>query len=290
MSINKFIKTVVFLIIGFIFITPLVWMLSTSFKYESQVFEKPFVLAHFSDMNFENYRYLLMESSFITWMGNSAFVVILSVILRLIFAAVSGYAFGFLKFKYSNIIFMLYLSTMFVPYQLSLLPQFIAYRYLGILDTHWALILPNIVDVLSVFYMRQFFMAFPRDFIHAAYLEGCGVVRSFFKIAIPLAQTPLITLSILSFFMVWDQYYQPLIFLKTSDLFTLPLGLHSFQTQFGHEYAKQMALACLAIVPVLAVFLVMQKRFVESIMSSGIKGKKIIQTISSDFPYPLERE
>jgi multiple sugar transport system permease protein len=269
---TRLLLTILYGLIGLIFITPLIWMLSTSFKYESQVFEKPFVLVHWDDINFNNYIYLLTESHVMTWMGNSIVVVVVSVLCRLLFAAIAGYAFGYLKFKHANIIFMFYLMTMFIPYQLSLLPQFIAFRYIGFLDTHWALIVPNIVDVLSIFLMRQFFLTFPRDFIHAAYLEGSGVFRSFIRIALPLAKTPLLTLGILSFFMIWDQYYQPLIFLKSPEKFTIPLGLHSFQTQYGLEYAKQMALACIAIIPVLGTFIVLQKQVVESIMSSGIKG------------------
>ena len=269
---KKIILSVLYILVGFIFVTPLIWMLSTSFKYESQVFEKPFVLVHWEDINFNNYVYLITESQVLTWLGNSIVVVVVSVLFRLLFAAFSGYAFGYLKFKYANVIFMFYLMTMFIPYQLSLLPQFIAFRFIGFLDTHWALIVPNIVDVLSIFLMRQFFLTFPRDFIHAAYLEGSSVFRSFVRIALPLAKTPLLTLGILSFFMIWDQYYQPLIFLKSPEKFTIPLGLHSFQTQFGLEYAKQMALACIAIIPVLGTFIVLQKQVVESIMSSGIKG------------------
>jgi multiple sugar transport system permease protein len=265
-------KSLFFLAVGLIFVTPLIWMLSTSLKYESQVFETPFVFVHWDNINWSNYEYLLTESPFLTWLGNSLLVTVVSVIFRLLFAAVSGYAFGYLRFPGSGVVFAIYLMTLFVPYQLYLLPQFVAYRLLGILDTHWALILPNIVDVLSVFFLRQFYMTFPRDFVHAAYLEGCGVFKSFFRIVLPLSYTPLLTLGILSFFMIWDQYYQPLIFLKSSELFTLPLGLHSFQTQYGHEYAKQMALACLAIIPVLTVFLILQKRFVESLISTGIKG------------------
>jgi len=264
--------TIVYSLVGLVFVTPLIWMLSTSFKYENQVFEKPFVFVHWEDINFGNYMYLLTESPVVTWLSNSLIVVIVSVLFRLLFAAVTGYAFGYLKFKYSNTIFLIYLAALFIPYQLSLLPQFIAFRYIGFLDTLWALIVPNIVDILSIFLMRQFFLTFPRDFIHAAYMEGSGVVRSFFRIALPLAQAPMLTLGILSFFMIWDQYYQPLIFLKSPEMFTLPLGIHSFQTQFGHEYAKQMALACIAIIPVLVTFLILQKRFVESIFTTGIKG------------------
>lgn len=271
-DVRTLLRSLLFASVGVVFVTPLLWMLSTSFKYENQVFEKPFVAVHWNDINFGNYAELLTGSPVLTWLGNSAFVVVLSVVFRLLFAAISGYAFGYLKFPYSNAVFLLFLATMFIPYQLTLLPQFIAFRYLGLLDNHWALIIPNIVDILAIFLMRQFFLTFPRDFIHAAYLEGSGVVRSFFRIGLPLAQTPLLTLGILSFFMIWDQYYQPLIFLDTPSLFTIPLGLHSFQTQFGQQYAKQMALACIAIVPVLGVFLALQRRFVESIVASGIKG------------------
>jgi multiple sugar transport system permease protein len=120
--------------------------------------------------------------------------------------------------------------------------------------------------------MRQFFLSFPRELISAAYMEGSGIARSFVKVALPLAKVPLITLGLLSFFMIWDQFYQPLIFLKSKSLYTLPMGLQSFQTQFGNDYAQQMALACLAIIPVLAVFLILQKQFIESVTSSGIKG------------------
>jgi multiple sugar transport system permease protein len=128
------------------------------------------------------------------------------------------------------------------------------------------------IDILSIFLMRQFFLTFPRELISAAYMEGCGIARSFVRVALPLARTPLVTLGLLSFFMIWDQYYQPLIFIKSQELYTIPLGLQSFQTQFGKQYAQQMALACLAIVPVLSVFVVLQKQFIESVVSSGIKG------------------
>ncbi|MCJ8013535.1 carbohydrate ABC transporter permease [Paenibacillus sp. KQZ6P-2] len=272
LSIRKLSTSIVFLLIGIIFITPLLWMLSTSFKFENQVFEQPFTFVHWGHVNFDNYRTILMDTPFLTWFWNSIFVVCFSVILRLILSVFGGYAFGFLKFKYSGAIFFLFLMTLFVPYQLTLLPQFIVYRYIGLLDTRWALIIPNMIDILSIFMMRQFFLSFPRELISAAYMEGCGVFKSFVKIALPLAKTPLVTLGLLSFFMIWDQYYQPLIFLKSKELFTIPIGLQSFQTQFGKAYAQQMALACLAIVPVLAVFLTLQRHFIESVVSSGIKG------------------
>ncbi|NOU74784.1 ABC transporter permease subunit [Paenibacillus sp. LMG 31458] len=271
-NVGQGIRSLIFIIIGLIFITPLLWMVSTSFKFESQVFEKPFVFFHWGQLNFENYRNIWLNTPFLTWLYNSIFVVVFSVVFRLIIAAFGGYSFGFLKFKYSGSIFFLFLMTLFVPYQLTLLPQFIAFRFVHLLDTRWALIIPNILDILSIFMMRQFFLSFPRELISAAYMEGSGITRSFWKVALPLAKVPLITLGILSFFMIWDQFYQPLIFLKSKDLYTIPMGLQSFQTQFGKDYAQQMALACLAIVPVLTVFLILQKQFIESVTSSGIKG------------------
>jgi multiple sugar transport system permease protein len=272
LDVRKLVKSVVFLLIGLVFITPLIWMVSTSFKYENQVFERPFVLVHLGNVNFQNYKHIIADTPFLTWFYNSVFIVVVSVICRLILSAFGGYAFGFLKFKYSNAIFFLFLTTLFVPYQLTLLPQFIVYRFMGLLDTRWALIIPNMIDILSIFLMRQFFLTFPRELISAAYMEGCGIARSFVRVALPLARTPLVTLGLLSFFMIWDQYYQPLIFIKSQELYTIPLGLQSFQTQFGKQYAQQMALACLAIVPVLSVFVVLQKQFIESVVSSGIKG------------------
>ncbi|WP_339319615.1 carbohydrate ABC transporter permease [Paenibacillus sp. FSL R10-2734] len=266
------VRSIVYLLIGLIFITPLLWMFSTSFKYESQVFERPFVFIHWDQINLDNYKHILTETAFPTWMWNSLFVVVISVVFRLLLSTLAGYAFGYLKFRYSEIIFFLFLTTMFIPYQLTLLPQFIFFRFIGLLDTHWALIIPNIVDILSIFLMRQFFLTFPKELVQAAYIEGSGIFRSFIKIALPLAKTPLLTLGLLSFFMIWDQYYQPLIFLHSKEMYTIPMGLQSFQTQFGKQYAMQMALACLAIIPVLGVFLALQKQFIASIMSSGLKG------------------
>lgn len=266
------IRSIVYFLIGLVFITPLLWMISTSFKYENQVFERPFVFVHWGQINWDNYIQILTDTAYPTWLWNSVFVVIISVALRLLLSAFAGYAFGFLKFRYSDTIFLFILTTLFIPYQLTLLPQFISFRFIGLLDTHWALIIPNIVDILSIFLMRQFFLAFPKELVHAAYIEGSGIFRSFIKVALPLARTPILTLGLLSFFMIWDQYYQPLIFLHSKEMYTIPIGLQSFQTQFGKQYALQMALACLAIVPVLGVFLALQKQFIESIVSSGLKG------------------
>ncbi|MFD2114353.1 carbohydrate ABC transporter permease [Paenibacillus yanchengensis] len=276
MQLNKNVKytirSIFFLLIGLVFITPLLWMLFTSLKYESQVFERPFVFIHWGQINWDNYKHILMNTAFPTWLRNSIFVVVISITFRLLLSALAGYAFGFLKFRYSDKIFLVFLATMFIPYQLTLLPQFIAFRFINLLDTHWALIIPNVIDILSIFLMRQFFLSFPKELIHASYIEGSGIISSFVKIALPLAKTPLLTLGLLGFFMIWDQYYQPLIFLNSKELYTIPIGLQSFQTQFGKQYAMQMALACLAILPVLGVFLALQKQFVESIMSSGLKG------------------
>jgi len=265
-------RSILYLTVGLVFITPLLWMVSTSLKFESQVFERPFVFIHLDGVNWSNYAHILTQTDFLSWMWNSLFVVLISVAFRLLLAALGGYAFGYLKFRYSDGIFFCFLVTLFIPYQLTLLPQFISFRFVGLLDTHWALILPNIVDILSIFLMRQFFLTFPKELIHAAYIEGSGIFRSFARVALPLARTPILTLGLLSFFMIWDQYYQPLIFLHSKELYTIPLGLQSFQTQFGKQYAMQMALACLAIVPVLGVFLALQKQFIESIVSSGLKG------------------
>ncbi|WP_276356194.1 carbohydrate ABC transporter permease [Cohnella caldifontis] len=266
------IRSAIFLLVGLIFITPLLWMLSTSLKFENQVFERPFVFLHVHSVNWSNYSHILTETDFPVWLWNSVFVVVVSVAFRLLLAALGGYAFGYLKFRGSDAIFFCFLVTLFIPYQLTLLPQFISFRFIGLLDTHWALIIPNIVDVLSIFLMRQFFLSFPKELIHAAYMEGSGIFRSFARVAMPLARTPVLTLGLLSFFMIWDQYYQPLIFLHSKELYTIPMGLQSFQTQFGKQYAMQMALACLAIIPVLGVFLALQKQFIESIVSSGLKG------------------
>ncbi|MEC0230067.1 carbohydrate ABC transporter permease [Paenibacillus alba] len=268
----KLLRSCLFVLVGLLFVTPLLWMISTSLKFEAQVFEKPFVFVHWDHINFNNYLSVWQDSPLKTWFFNSIFVVVVSVVFRLVLASLGGYAFGFLKFRYSNVIFFLFLMTLFVPYQLTLLPQFIAFRFMNLVDTRWALIIPNILDILSIFLMRQFFLSFPRELISAAYMEGSGIMRSFMRVALPLARVPLITLGLLSFFMIWDQFYQPLIFLNSKELYTIPLGLQSFQTQFGKEYARQMALACLAVMPVLTVFLILQKQFVESITSSGIKG------------------
>ena len=159
-NVGQGIRSFIFIIIGLIFITPLLWMVSTSFKFESQVFEKPFVFFHWGQLNFENYRNIWLNTPFLTWLYNSIFVVVFSVVFRLIIAAFGGYSFGFLKFKYSGSIFFLFLMTLFVPYQLTLLPQFIAFRFVHLLDTRWGINHPKYFGYFIHFHDETIFFKF----------------------------------------------------------------------------------------------------------------------------------
>jgi multiple sugar transport system permease protein len=253
-------------------IAPFLWMLSTSFKVNGEVFEYPIQWIP-KVWHFENYVQVWTGANpFYIYYYNSLKITIITVAGSLATSAMAGYAFARLRFAGRNFLFLLYLSTMMIPNQVLLLPRFILFDKLHLIDSHYALILPGIFTIFGTFLMRQFFSTLPNELFEAARVDGAGYWRSFWQIGLPLTKPALVTLLILTFTWHWNDYENPLIFLRDKHLYTIPLGLTSYVEEFGTNYVLSMAASVSALLPLLIVVIVCQKWFVEGIASSGLKG------------------
>jgi multiple sugar transport system permease protein len=271
-EIQKIVRTVIALFLGLFMVSPLIWMLSASLKPEVEVFSYPIRIIPRSIM-WDNYREV--------WAGiypfglfyfNSIKVTFISVTGLIITSSLAAYSFSKLRYPGRDALFLLYLSTMMIPPQVLMVPRFILFRNFGILNTHYALILPGIFIIFGVFLLRQFFMTIPNELSESALIDGAGHFTIFSRIIMPLAKPAIISLLIVSFVWRWNDYEEPLIFLSSKDLFTIPVGMTLFVDEFETRYSLIMAAAVSAVLPVLAVFLAGQKFFVQGVVTTGIKG------------------
>ncbi len=268
----KIIKTVLLSIFGIIMMLPVVWMLSTSFKYYNDVFKFPIEWIP-SSATMANYVEALTAFPYMKWYFNTGRNTILIVVFGLLFSAMAGYAFAKLKFKFKGAIFMLYISAMMVPAEIRLIPQFLLYRKLGFINTMWAVILPWIFFVgFSIFFMRQAFMSVPDELLEAAKIDGCGIIGIFVKICLPLVKSSFMALGIITFTWGWNDYTGPMVYISDTQKQVLSVGIASFKSTYSSNFALQMAGATLALIPVIIVYLIAQKHLIEGIASSGIKG------------------
>ena len=268
----KIILTAIAASIGIVMVLPLVWMLSASLKTEIEVFTYPIQWIP-ETIRWRNYQEVWAGLyPFGTFYWNSIQVTTISVTGLVITSSLAAYSFAKLQYPGRDVLFLAYLSTMMIPPQVLLVPRFILFRNFGILNTHWALILPGIFIIFGVFLLRQFFTTIPNELSESAIIDGANHLTIWSRIIMPLAKPGLVSLVIVSFVWRWNDYEEPLIFLFSRDLFTIPVGLTLFVDEFETRYSLIMAATVSAIVPVLAVFLAGQKFFVRGIVTSGLKG------------------
>lgn len=263
--------TALLVIVGILMVFPILWMLSASFKFESDVFKIPieWIPAH---PNFDNYRMALTEFPYINWYMNTIISTACIVFLVLFISSLSGYAFAKMNFAGKNIIFSLFIATMMIPAQVRTIPQFIIFQKMGLINELPSIILPWAFNAFSIFMMRQFFMSIPNDLLEAARIDGSGEYRTFFQIVLPLAKAQLSALFILSFTWGWNEYFGPLVYISDPKKQVLSVGIASFKGQYSNNFAVQMAGATLALIPIIGVYLFAQKYFIEGIALSGVKG------------------
>lgn len=272
-SSKKLVLTLVMGILGLAMIVPFLWMFSSSFKILSDVYKFPMEWIS-KNMNLENYKEVLFKQSppFSLYYWNSIKISVICVAGDLLTSSMAGYAFAKLNFKGRDIIFMIYLIAMMIPFQVIMVPQFIMFKWMGIYNTHWALILPKLFTPLGTFMMRQYFMSLPQELIEAGRIDGMGEFGIFFKIMLPLAKPVIATLSILSFVWRWNDYEAPLVFLSSRKLYTLTLGLTNFIDESGmHQDNLIMAAAVAALFPMLLMFFFGQKYLIEGMTSGSVK-------------------
>lgn len=270
---RKLIVTLVMLAGGVLFLMPFFWMISASLKFENDVFTYPiqWIPEEWNAAN--NYRKVwLGDHPFWLYYLNTIKVAGLTTLTSVTVSALAAYGFAKVRFPAGKWLFLIVLATYMVPQQAILVPQFILYRQLGLFDTHFGLILLNSFSVLGTFMLRQFFMTVHQDYIESAKMDGAGHFRIFAQIALPLIRPAVATYAILRFIWTWNDYQNPLIFLRTDRLYTLQLAMQKFATINGEYYSLIMAAAVSAIVPLLIVFVIGQKHVIEGISLGGVKG------------------
>lgn len=270
--VGRLVTSLVLFVIGILMLAPLVWLISTSLIDPIEAFQlppswlpRPFSLQNFGDV--------IDLIPIVKMALNSLLVTVITVGGSLFTASLAAYAFSRLPFPGRDSVFVVLLAALMVPTQLTIIPIFILMRTLGLIDSLTALWLPALINVFAIFFLRQYFNTIPRDLDEAARIDGAGHLRILFQIMIPLAGPALSALAILGFESSWNNYFGPLIFLSSPEKMTLPIGLVSLSAgQGGGPAAVVFAGITLVVVPILIVFLVFQRAFVESVASVGIRG------------------
>lgn len=253
-----------------IMLLPFLWMVSTSLKERgaTMVFPPEFIP---SNPNLDNYKEVVERFPMLTFMKNSIIVSLITTIGTIIVSSMAAYAFARMKFKGRNALFMLYLSTMMIPTQVLMIPQFILLKNLGWIDTYQGLILPNLFGVFGVFLMRQAFLGIPDELEEAAFMDGANHLTVFWKVDLPLLKPTIATLFIFTFMQSWNNYLWPLIATSSREMATLPLGLSLLQGRWSTNWNLVMAGVVISVIPILAVYLFAQKYFIQGMTMSGMK-------------------
>lgn len=271
--IRKSIITVIMLVCSVLFLLPFVWMLSTSFKIEADVFKFPIQWIPERWNGFKNYQEVWFgDYPFYVYYWNTIKVTVITTCVSVVVSALAAYGFSKVKFPFGKFLFMIVLATYMVPPQAILVPQFILFRKIGLFDSHFGLILLGSFSVLGTFMLRQFFMSIHNDYIEAAKIDGAGHWRIFWSIALPIVKPAIATYGILRFIWTWNDYQNPLIFLRTDSLLTIQIAMQKFTTINGEFYSLIMAAAVSAILPLVIVFIIGQKQVIEGIALGGVKG------------------
>lgn len=253
--------TVILLLAAVFNLLPFLWMLSTSFR-----------VGQIPGLRPDNYKAVWSEVSFGLYYLNTFKVAAAITVGQLFCCSTAAYAFAKLNFRFKNIIFMLFIASMMLPWQAVMIPQFQIVQALGMYDTHRGYILAFTFSGFGIFMLRQFFLGIPVEISEAAKIDGCSEWRLYWQIILPLSKTGLSTLGIFCFTAIWNDYLAPLIYINSDRLRTIQLGLQSFQTEHSMDYGVMMAGTACALLPMMLIFAFGEKYFTQSIAFSGMKN------------------
>ena len=254
-----------------VMLLPFAWMLSASLKLNREVFEFPirWIPAH---PRWQNYADIWTKIPLLTFVFNTAKITIIVTLLQLFTSSFAAYAFAKLDFPYRDALFLGYVATIAMPWQVYMVPQFIMMREFGLYNTHLAIICLQAFTAFGVFLMKQFYMSIPDELCEAARVDGMNEYQIWWSIMLPLSKPALSTLTIFTFVFAWNDFLGPMIYLTETKLKTIQIGLRMFISQYSAEYGLIMAASVVAVVPVVIIFLSLQRFFVEGVASTGIKG------------------
>ncbi len=258
------------LVVAFIGLLPYYWMVSCSFKLNENMFAYP--LQWFPDpINWLAYPAAWKAQDFTRYFVNSAFVAIAITLGNLLLASLAGYSLAKFQYKGRNILFLLILSTMMLPLEVTMVPLFLIIKQFDWANTYEGLIVPFFVDGFGVFLMRQYLLSIPKDLLEAARMDGASEFRIYAQIVMPLCKPALAALGVFTFREAWDMYIWPLIIVTKDSLKTVPLGISLFMSNFGVAWDQLMAIAAIGTLPMLLLFFFLQRSFIQGIAITGLK-------------------
>jgi multiple sugar transport system permease protein len=250
---------------------PFAWMLSSSFKPDADIFNFPIQWIP-PNLFPQNYLRVWQSMKYGQLLFNTTFLAVMITSLQILTCTLAGYAFAKIPFPENRIVFLGYLATLMVPFQVLMIPQFVIIRLLGLMDSHWAIILIQAFNPFGVFMMRQFFLNIPMELSEAARIDGLSEFGIYTRIILPLSKPAIASLAIFTSVAVWNDFLTPLIYLNSTSKWTIQLGLRNMFAEYTADYGGVMAGAVLSILPILLIFIFLQRYFIEGIAMSGIKG------------------
>lgn len=268
---NKTLSTIIVGAFALLFALPLVWMVLASLKQNSEVFAKNWIPTVWKWVNYKTVwtdETVSMTRSYL----NSLAIVLFGTGGQLVISSFAAYAFAKIHFRGKNVVFALFLASMMIPTQATIIPRFILFYEIGLYNNLWSMILPAFFNVTTIFLLRQFYMGLPSDLMEAAKIDGAGHLRIFWQIMMPLTKPAMVSSAVLSFISLWNDYLSALIFLVNKKTYTVAQVVRYWLFDDTQRYELTMASAASAVIPVVIVFIFCQKYFVEGIATSGVKG------------------
>ena len=250
---------------------PLYWMVITGLKPEDEVFAWPPTFWP-GQLDVGVWWRGWTLHPFTLFFANSLVIALGTTLLALLLNSMAAFAFAKYRFRGRDALLLVYLSTMMIPGQVTMIPLFVMVKELGWINTHWGVIAPSVASGFAVFFLRQYLLSIPSELIDAARIDGCGDLGIYWRIILPLAQPALIVLGILTFMSSWNQFLWPLIVLNDREKFTIPIGLSYFTNQFFTTFNYQMAVVTISLIPLALLYILCQRYIVQGIATTGLKG------------------
>ena len=252
-----------------LWLVPVLWALDTALKPNAETTKTTWLI---ENPTFDAFGRVLRDTDILRWFGSSVIIAIITAVGTVIAASLAAYALSRMRFRYRNLLFWLVLAGIMIPGQVLIVPQFREMDAFGLLNTFWAVSLPQIPTAIAVFIFKQFFDGLPQELEEVARMDGAGFFRIYRRIIMPLARPAVAAVAIFAFVGSWNDLLWPLLVLSNPDIMTIPVGLATVQGSFGIRYADTMASAILGAIPLVAVFLLFQRNIVEGIAGTGLKG------------------
>jgi ABC-type glycerol-3-phosphate transport system permease component len=251
---------------------PFFWMAVTSLKTPPEITRVPLQIAPDSWLNLNNYREVFQRESFVRYLFNTALVASIAAVSSLVVSSLAGYGFAKFHFPGRDAFFLAIVGILMVPFQSVVVPLYLWVNRLGLLDTYLGIVAPDLVSVFGVFLMRQAIEVIPNDYMDAARIDGCSELGIFFKVVLPSVKPAMATLLIIKFMWNWNEFFWPLVVINSPSMRVVTIGLMSFTNIYFIEYNLLTAAAVISILPILLIFLTLQRWVVQAVVMSGLKG------------------